>query len=134
MLPLQLVDKPGFCHMVMKLNSCYNLPSRRHFTDVSIPHLYSHVKTSVVKPATTDLWTSASNLPFITFTVQLIDEKWELCSFCPETVPLVKDHTEENIAEAITKVIENWNLKLTNLVATTTDNGSNVLSAFRILD
>ena len=97
MLPLQLVDKPGFCHMVTKLNPHYNLPynlpSRRHFTDVSIPHLYSHVKTSVVKPKldaapyfseTTDLWTSVSNLPFITFTVHLIDEKWELCSFCPE--------------------------------------------------
>ena len=90
MLPLQLVDKPGFCHMVTKLNPRYNLPSRRHFTDVSIPHLYSHVKTFVVKPkldvapyfsATTDPWSSPSNLPFITFTVHLIDEKWELCSF-----------------------------------------------------
>ena len=91
MFPLQLVDKPGFRHIVMKLNPHYNFPSRRHFTDVSNPYLYSHVKTSVVKPKldaapyfseTTDLWTSASNLPFITFTVHLIDEKWESCSFC----------------------------------------------------
>ena len=139
MLPLQLVDKPGFRHMVTKLNPRYNLPSRGHFTDISIPHLYSHVKTSVVKPkldtasyfsATTDLWTSASNLQFITFTVHLIDEKWALCSFCLETAPLVKDHTVENIAEPMTEVLDNS----ANLVATTTDNGSNVLRAFRILD
>ena len=51
-----------------------------------------------------------------------------------ETVPLVKDHTGENIAEAMTEILENWNLKPTNLDATTTDNGSNVLCAFWILD
>ena len=80
------------------------------------------------------MWTSASNLPFITFTVHLIDEKWALCSFCLETVPVVKDHMGENIAEAMTEVLDNWNLNPTNLVATTTDNGSNVLHAFWILD
>ena len=46
----------------------------------------------------------------------------------------MKDHTGENIAEAMTEVLENLNLKPTNLDATTTDNGSNVLCAFWILD
>ena len=54
--------------------------------------------------------------------------------FAWKKVPLVKDHTGENIAEAMTEGLDNWNLNHANLVATITDNGSNVLRAFRILD
>ena len=143
MLPLQIVDKPGFRHMLSKLNPRYNLPSRRHFSDISIPRLYSQIRDSVVRPkleqsvyfsATTDLWTSANNIPYLTFTVHFIDCHWSLCSFCLETLPVFKDHTGENIADAICDVLSNWNLDPKNLIATTTDNGSNFLSAFRTLD
>ena len=69
-VPLSTIEKPGFQLMVSKLNPRYQLPSRRHFSDYEIPHLYSHVKDNVVIPAlrqanffsaTTDLWTSGAN-------------------------------------------------------------------------
>jgi len=61
------VEKSGFKLLVSKLNPRYNLPSRKHFTEVEIPKLYVEVRDTVVKPklaeveffsATTDLWTS----------------------------------------------------------------------------
>ena len=69
MLPLQVVDKPGFRHMVAKLNPRYSLLSKKHFSEISIPQLYSQVKATYVMPkldattyysATTDLWTSGA--------------------------------------------------------------------------
>ena len=116
MFPFQIVDKPGFRHMMSKLNLRYNLPSRRHFPDISIPCLYSQIRDSVVRPkleqaayfsATTDLWTNANNIPYLTFTVHFIDCHWSLCSFCLETLPLFKDHTGDNIADAICDVLNN---------------------------
>ena len=89
--------------MVSKLNPRYEIPSRKHFSEYEIqPALYSLIKESKVKPvlaqvgcysATTDLWTSGSCDPYITFTIHLIDEEWNLFFFCLETVPLYEDHT-----------------------------------------
>jgi len=67
MQPVYTVEKSGFKLLVSKLNPRYNLPSRKHFTEVEIPKLYVEVRDTVVKPklaeveffsATTDLWTS----------------------------------------------------------------------------
>ena len=49
-VPLSTVEKPGFRHMVLKLNPHYQLPSRKHFSDQEIPQLYAHVRDSVVAP------------------------------------------------------------------------------------
>ena len=88
--------------MVSKLNSRYEILSRKHFSEYEIPALYSLIKESKVKPvlvqagcysATTDLWTSGS---CDTFTIHLIDKEWNLVSFCLETVPLCEDHTGQS--------------------------------------
>ena len=52
-------------------------------------------------------------------------------SFCLDTVPLFDDHTGQNIADTVIDVLSNWELKDENLVATTTDNGSNYVAAFK---
>ncbi len=138
--PIATVNKPGFKHLVSKLNPRYEIPSRKHFTDFEIPALYSLIKDSKVKPvlaqaecysATTDLWTSGSCDPYITFTIHTISEDWSLASFCLETVPLYEDHTGQNIADAVLDILGNWSLNKEKLVAVTTDNGSNVVVAFR---
>ena len=142
-VPLSTVDRPGFRFMVSKLNPRYQLPSRRHFSDSEIPSLYSHVRDNVVAPmlkqakfyaATTDMWTSGSNDSYITVTVHFISNNWDLQSFCLDTVPVFTDHTGQNIADAITNILDNWGLSRNDLVATTTDSGSNIVSAFRILN
>ena len=99
---------------------------------------YSEVKEMVIYAmsgvkyysGTTDLWTSTSNHPYLSLTIHFINQQWELHSFCLDTVPLFKDHTGETIADAIQDILLNWGLSVDNLVATTTDNGSNFVRAF----
>ena len=43
------------------------------------------------------------------------------------------DHTGQNIADTISAILENWKLNKEQLVASTTDSGSNIVFAFRIL-
>ena len=84
--------------------------------------------------ATTDLWTSCSSHPYLSYTVHFIDDDWQLQSFCLDTVPLFEDHTGQNIAEAILDICENWGLSRDNLVATTTDNGTNFITGMAQLE
>ena len=142
-VPISTVDKPGFRHLVSVLNPRYQLPSRKHFSDQEIPQLYTHVRDTVVMPAlreaeffsaTTDLWTSAASEPYMTLTVHYVDKAWNLRSFCLETVPMFVDHTGKNIADAVSDIFDNWGLSTENVVAFTTDSGSNVISAFNSLN
>ena len=54
----------------------------------------------------------------------------EFNSFSLDTSALCEDHAGENIAYAITNVLDNWNLSFNNLIATTADSGSNIVAAF----
>ena len=66
--------------------------------------------------------------------MHFISTSWELKSYCLDTVPLLIDHTGQNIAETLKNVLANWNLDCKKLVATTTDNGSNFVAAFQSLE
>lgn len=143
MQPIYTVEKSGFKFLVSKLNPRYNLPSRKHFTEIEIPKLYVDVRDTVVKPkpagaeffaATTDLWTSRAKHPYLSLTVHFVDPSWLLQAITLETIPLFEDHSGQNIAEAIVDVLQNWRLDSTKLVATTTDNGSNFVAAFNSLE
>ena len=111
-VPISSVEKPGFKHMVSKLNPRYQVPSRRHFSDFKIPRLYSHVKENISLKdatffaATTDFWTSGTCHPYLTLTVHFINSEWELQSFSLDTSALYQDHTGENIACAITDILD----------------------------
>ena len=43
---------------------------------------------------------------------------------------LFSDHTGQNIAEAFQDVLGNWNISVSRVTASTTDNGSNFVAAF----
>jgi len=81
--------------------------------------------------ATTHFWTSGTCHPYLTLTVHFIKPEWDLNSFSLDTSALYEDHTGGNIACAITDILDNWNLSFKKLIATTTDNGSNIVAAFR---
>ena len=107
---------PRFKQHVFKLNLCYQLPSRKYFAEYEIPKLYNHVRNNVVKPkiteaknvsATTDLWTSAATILYMTFTFHFIDTERVLRSYCLCTFPLYEDHTGQNLADAVTDVLAN---------------------------
>ena len=142
MQSLYTVEKPGFRHLIQMLDPKYTLPSRKYFAKQEIPRLYLEVMQMVKAKlgaakyfaATSDLWTSCSNHPYLSYTAHFIDSNWQLQSFCLNTVPLFEDHTGQNITEALEDILDNWELSPENLVATTTDNGSNFVAGFAALD
>lgn len=123
-------------------NPRYEIPFRKVFSSQEIPSLYLHVRNDVMAQLkqmkhyamTTDPWTSGACDPYITLTIHYIDGEWSLKSKCLDTVALFADHTGDNIADCVTDILSNWELELKNVVAATTDSGSNLISAFRTLD
>ena len=146
MQPVYTVERSSFKFLVSKLNPRYNIPSRKHFTEVEIPRLtlrlYTEVRETVVKPKQAeivfvvikDLWTSRARHPYTSLTVYFIDNSWAFQTITLETLPLFQDHSGQNISEAILDVFDNRSLDATELVATTTDNGSNFVAAFNSLE
>ena len=139
MHPILTVEEPGFVSLLNKLNPKYQCPTRRHFSEVELPRLYSHVRDSKVKPKlgdaaycslTLDLWTSTSHDPYLSVTVHFIDNEWCLKAFCLETTPLYDDHTGTNIKDAVVEILQNWDIPLTRVAGITTDNGSNFIAGF----
>ena len=60
---------------------------------------------------TTDLWTSSACEPYITLAIHYIDGEWCLKSRCLHTVALFANHTGDNIAQSVTDILANWDLK-----------------------
>ena len=142
MRPLSTVELPGFQKMVTKLNPRYQLPSRNYFSRTAIPGLYSEVRQDIEQKliqhntfysATTDMWTSGSTDPYISFTIHYINSNWDMCSHCLTTTYLAEDHTGENIKMSLLDTLSEWNLNATHLVAITTDSGANIKRACSLL-
>ena len=66
----------------------------------------------------------------MSFTIHFIDSAWNLKPYCLGTIHLGDEHSGENIAAAITELLNDWELNADHLVATTTDNGTNMVAAF----
>jgi hypothetical protein len=75
--------------------------------------------------ATADLWSSCTSAPYLCFTVHYICSEWTLESHCLQAHYTPEDHTSLNLQE--------WNLEEKNLVAITTDSGSNIKHACNLL-
>ncbi len=108
---------------------------------MSIPALYAKTRQSVTAElsdiewysATTDLCSTATMDPYPGYTVHYSDANWELKSESLKTIFCPVDHTGANLAEALTNILGSWELAADKQVCLTTDNGSNVVSASRIL-
>ena len=83
-------------------------------------------------PCTTDLWTSRAQHSYISLTVHCLDGNFDLHSNLLETKEFSDSHTGINIAEELEGVLQDW-IPLHGLVAFTTDNGTNVVSATEFL-
>ena len=126
MMPL---EKEGFKSLVNALDSRYKLPSRKYLTTKALPDLYSKTRETIMKEVskaqfisgTTDLWSSSTMDPYISYTVHFVTEDWILSSYYLETLFLHQDHTGENIAEVLESILEAWNLKTDQQVCLTTE-------------
>ena len=115
MRPAYSIELAGFRSMVSKLNPWYCLPGRNYFSRTGIPTLYNEVREEVERElegeavvnfsGTTDLWTSGSSDPYITFTMHYIDSTWQLRSYCLGAMCLAEDHTGENIKESLLETL-----------------------------
>ena len=63
-----------------------------------------------------------------------INDEWQLCNKCLQTQYLPQDHTGANLAEAMEAALAMWDLDAANQICVTMDNGSNIVTAARILD
>nr|XP_033484499.1 uncharacterized protein LOC117258104 [Epinephelus lanceolatus] len=121
MMPFQIVEKPGFLHLMKKAMPQYKVPTRNYFSSNKIPAMYKKVRGSVEEKlaegewfgATTDLWTSngGGGEPFMNFTVHYISAEWKLTSHCLETLYFPEEHTAEHIAEMMENMVLDWKIK-----------------------
>jgi len=81
---------------------------------------------------TTDLWTSRRNDGYIGVTANWVDKDFVIREAILSCEPLPSPHTAENIRDALFSVFEHWKIR-PKIFAATTDNGSNILKAIRLM-
>ena len=86
-MPIYSVEKPGFQQLLKEFDPQYVLPSCKYFSNTAIPTLKGEKVVSEVDhaqhfAATTDLWSSTTTEPYISYTVYFIGDNWELQSYC----------------------------------------------------
>ncbi|CAL9703629.1 unnamed protein product [Knipowitschia caucasica] len=139
-LSVNEVCKEGFIEMVKEFDKRYKVPSRTYFSQVAIPEMYESCVKSVKEElsevdfyaSTTDLWSSRTTEPYMSFTVHFLTCKFELKTRCLEVAYFPNSHTGDNIAAALRDVLINWNLPEDKQVSITTDNGANVVKAAEV--
>lgn len=93
MVPIYIIEKPGFIKMLHTADPRYKLPSNKYFKYVCIPWMYSETCDKVSEQLekassfsmTTDLWSSRTIQPYMSLTAHYVDAKWKLQSFCLQT-------------------------------------------------
>jgi len=72
--------------MIARFNLQFNLPSRNYFSRVAIPTLYAEAKSEIQQNisigGTTDLWSSITHEPYLSYTMHYIDREWKLQAKC----------------------------------------------------
>lgn len=134
--PLSVVEDRGFRQFAQGLNPHYELPSRRELARTHLPTLYEEEKRRVQEELgkvkyvalTTDIWTSRQTRGFLTVTAHYISSEWIMKSEVLETARMKKDHTAENIAEELKRVMSAWEIG-NKVCCIVTDNGANIVSA-----
>ena len=142
MLPISIVEKPGFKQMLESFDPRYQLPSRKHFSKTAIPALFNSTQSALASTlqevkhfsSTTDLWSSVCMQPYLSYTVHYITKDWKLQSKCLQTLFMPEDHNGEKLAESLKSVLESWGLQESKQVCLTTDNGSNLVRASHLLN
>ncbi len=137
MMPVNTVSKEGFVGLINKLDLRYQLPSRNNFSHAAIPQMYdtcvktvsSELRQLDFYASTTDLWSSRTTEPYMSYTVHFLTQDFELKTRCLGVVYFPESHTSENIAHGLRDILASWNLKEENQVSIKTNNGANVVKA-----
>ena len=137
MMPIYTVEKSGFKRLLNDFDPKYELPSRKYFSQKAIPKLYNETKDGVLQQlqhaeffsATSDMWSSNTMEPYMSYTIHFIDPDWKLQSRCLQTLYVPKDHTAETLADGMNEILNEWQPSPSNQVCLTTDSGANIVKA-----
>lgn len=94
MVPLSVLDKTAFREMLKIFDPQYEPPSRKYLSVTAIPAVYEQTRSAVAIKvqgatffsATTDLWSSNGSQPYLRYTVHFINDDWQLCNKCLQTL------------------------------------------------
>ncbi|MGH0161218.1 UNVERIFIED_CONTAM: hypothetical protein FKN15_040477 [Acipenser sinensis] len=135
MRPISIVEGDGFREFCSEMESRYQIPS---CTTISrnIVKLYDTTRANVKQilhdckdiALTTDGWTSLATDAYVTVTAHCITDSWERQDFVLQTKELRGSHTEENVAECISEILDDFNIR-ESVIAVTTDNALNYVNA-----
>jgi len=138
--PFNIVNDAGFKKFINLLDPKYVLPSKFTIREKLMKTLYLHGFNKLKEvlndinyvAITTDCWTSVTTESYLSITCHFINTNYELKTTVLSTKSLTKNHTAQNLADALLKVFEEWNInnKITCIV---TDNATNMLKACEIL-
>ncbi|XP_061162789.1 E3 SUMO-protein ligase ZBED1-like [Saccostrea echinata] len=140
--PFSMVDSPEFRDMIACLDNRYQVPSRKTFSEIVIPKMYSDVKVKVQSSLreaeqvalTTDGWSSRATESYITITSTHIDKDWNICNFVLQTRMMPESHTGENVAEVLRNAVREWNLPIFyGFPPVVSDNAANMMKAGELL-
>ena len=108
------IEKLGFCNLLEKIDLQYDLPSSKYFFKIAIPALYEETQQRLesdlqgvgLLSATTDMWSSITGEPYLSYTVHYISAKWKLETKCLPTLYFPADHTAEDITKTLQDTLE----------------------------
>ena len=137
--PFSVVDDPSFRSLLAHLEPRYTLPSRRFFSDVSLPALYDVVATQIHNlidknglhvSFTTDIWTSdVSPVSMLSLTAQWLDEDFNLQKATLHAQECPGSHTAAMICQAFNTMLANWNITKDQVHVVLRDNARNMIKA-----
>ncbi|XP_071640285.1 zinc finger BED domain-containing protein 4-like [Temnothorax longispinosus] len=140
--PYNIVNEPGFRHLLHFLEPRYNVPCRTTFSRSIIPKLYKELKEKMLEEIgtvrdalesvsiTTDLWTSRSGDAFIAFTLQFINEDVQMRHITVDCQPFSGKHDAAAVCEKVADAITELNLgddEIEKYIVS--DNGTNMVKA-----
>ena len=137
MLPIYTTEKDGFRRLIETLDPRYDIPSAKYMSSTAIPALYEKIREQVASDitnakyfaATTDMWSSSTMEPYLSYSIHFIDKDWVLQTKCLQTLFVPRDHTAENLSDVMSETLTQWKLEASRQICITTDNGSNITCA-----
>jgi len=139
-VPLNLVDNDEFRELIEELDACYKLPHSKKL-GVEIENLYSNVKSKISSSLQnarfisicTDIWSkpgmTASFLGITAHYFSHQDSQRHNVTLAVSRLP--SPHTADRILETFDTVMSQWSIPKCKIFRVLTDNGSNMVAAFK---
>ena len=138
--PVSIVESPDFCNLIAVAEPRYTMPSRKHLSTTLLQERHDQVRAEMVKQLagsaqvclTMDIWTNRQMRAYLGVTAHYID------NFVLKNLMLVcrriyGTHSGENIIRIYDGIVQSFGIK-DKVSCVITDNASNMLKAFRLLD